>query len=367
MTPEEIQALLARHLEAWAAHDVSALAAPFAEDIVIEGGLVGTTTGRSAAEARLRRAFEAIPDLRVEGGEPVIMGDHVVVTRRLIGTHSGKPINFEHVILYTFRDGQIARARIIYDFTESFMRVQTELSAAADVQRALQPQAHYAAGWFEVAAASVPCLDVGGDFFDYFEVSENAFGFVLGDVAGKGPPAALLSATLQGILGVHTQTGRGPADTLAQVNRALLRRAIPARFATAVYATLSSDGSLTYCNAGHNPPLLFALRDRSRLETGGMALGLFDDAKLVEESVQLQSGDVVVMFSDGVTEAFNHEGEEFGEKRLVAVIEAHLNLGPGSVVSGVLDAVRTFTAGAAQSDDVTILALRCSPSLGADA
>ena len=90
-----------------------------------------------------------------------------------------------------------------------------------------------------------------------------------------------------------------------------------------------------------------------------MVLGLFDDAKLVEQSVQLQTGDVLVMFSDGVTEAFNGAGEEFGEKRLAAVIEANLSLGPASVVSGVLDAVRTFTAGAAQSDDVTILALRC--------
>jgi len=359
MTPEEIQAVFARHLQAWAARDVSALVAPLAEDCVLEGGLLGTIRGRSAAEARFRRLLELIPDLQVERGEPVIMGDHVVVAGRYVGTRSGKHINLEHVVLYTFRDGQIARARVIYDLAEHLQRMQTELRAAADVQRALQPQAQFAARWFEVAAASVPCLDVGGDFFDYFELSENAFGFVLGDVAGKGPPAALLSATLQGILGVHTQTGRGPADTLAQVNRALLRRAIPSRFAAAVYATLSSDGSLTYCNAGHNPPLLFARRDRSRLEVGGMVLGLFDDAKLVEQSVQLQTGDVLVMFSDGVTEAFNGAGEEFGEKRLAAVIEANLSLGPASVVSGVLDAVRTFTAGAAQSDDVTILALRC--------
>jgi sigma-B regulation protein RsbU (phosphoserine phosphatase) len=197
-----------------------------------------------------------------------------------------------------------------------------------------------------------------GDFFDYFTAPNRPFGFALGDVAGKGPPAAILSATLQGILGVHAQAGGGSAATLAQVNRALLRRAIPSRFATLVYGTLAQNGELTYCNAGHNPPCLVGRRGRRWLCTGGPILGMFDEVTFDEETVQLERGDLVLVFSDGVTEAVSIDGAEFGEDRLVSCVEAQHDLEPAALVQHVLDTVHRFAAGAAQSDDATILVLR---------
>ncbi len=123
-----------------------------------------------------------------------------------------------------------------------------------------------------MVAASVPCRAIGGDCFDHFELSNGWVAFALGDVAGKGPPAALLSAMLQGIFVVCAHLDDSPAQTMERVNKALVRRAIESRFATGIYAVLTHDGCLTYCNCGHNPPLLFGSVGVRRLECGGLIL-----------------------------------------------------------------------------------------------
>jgi len=184
---------------------------------------------------------------------------------------------------------------------------------------------------------------------------------VLGDVAGKGPPAALLTAVLQGIFAANADSGFTPAETMGRVNTALLRRAIESRFATLWYAMLSCDGNLTYCNAGHNPPLLFG-RDglRGRLEAGGPIVGAFPSAEFEQEKLQLNPDDTLVVFSDGVPEATNREGEEFGEHRLVSCVEANREMPPARLLECVLDTVQGFRADAVQSDDLTIFILRYS-------
>ena len=111
-------------------------------------------------------------------------------------------------------------------------------------------------GIVDLAAESIPCRTVGGDFFDYLEIGERGFGFALGDVAGKGPPAALLAAAVQSNFVAHAPVSGEPADTMARVNKALLRRAIDARFATMFYGAVTADGRLSYCNAGQEPPLV---------------------------------------------------------------------------------------------------------------
>ncbi len=204
---------------------------------------------------------------------------------------------------------------------------------------------------------SVPCRAIGGDFFDYFNLSSGVFAFALGDVAGKGPPAALLAAGLQGIFAGHAESGCTPAETMAHVNQALVRRTIQARFATVLYAALSCDGELTYCNAGHNPPLLVGRRGLRRLDTGGVILGAFTDATFEEETLRLEPGDQLVVFSDGITEALNPDGEELGEERLLSYVELNRKLAPEALLESLLGNVRQFTAGAVQSDDLTLLVL----------
>ena len=237
-------------------------------------------------------------------------------------------------------------------------RLENELRLAAEIQRALLPDADQSGAHFDVAAASMPCRAIGGDFFDYFHLPSGAFGFALGDVAGKGPPAALLTAMIQGVFSAQVVAAASPAQLMSTVNASLIRRSIQNRFATLLYGELSPDGRLIYSNAGHNPPMLIQRGSVQRLETGGLIVGLFPQAEYDEETLQLEDGDLLVVFSDGVTEAFNTAGEEFGEARLLACLEGHRDAAPADVLKRILSSVREFAASAAQSDDVTALVLK---------
>jgi sigma-B regulation protein RsbU (phosphoserine phosphatase) len=236
--------------------------------------------------------------------------------------------------------------------------LEREIALAGKIQQALLPKRRHVGVGFEVVAASIPCRAIGGDFFDYFDRATEEFGFVLGDVAGKGPPAALLAAVLQGIFASHSSLCGTPADTLAHVNEVLIRRAVASRFATALYGLVSRSGGFTYSNAGHNPPILVGPRGVRRLRAGGLIIGAFEQATFDEETLQLETGDVLVVFSDGITEAFNSDGEEFGDDRLVSCVQASQALAPQALLEHVLDVVHQFTRGAEQSDDLTLLILK---------
>lgn len=251
----------------------------------------------------------------------------------------------------------IESARLYREATEK-ARMERELLLAAEIQRALLPEAMQSGPHFDVAAASVPCRSIGGDFFDYFNLPDGRFGFTLGDVAGKGPPAALLTAMIQGAFAAQVTSTDSPAALMAHINRTLIRRAIQSRFVTVMYGVLAPDGRLTYCNAGHNPPMLVGSSGVRRLETGGLILGLFPHATYEEETLQLEDGDTLVVFSDGVTEALNSAGDEFGEERLLPCVTEHRALPTEMLLDRVLATVRTFAATAAQNDDVTALVLR---------
>jgi serine phosphatase RsbU (regulator of sigma subunit)/pSer/pThr/pTyr-binding forkhead associated (FHA) protein len=251
----------------------------------------------------------------------------------------------------------IESARLYREATEK-ARIERELQLAAEIQRALLPEALQSGEHFAVAAASVPCRSIGGDFFDYFNLPDGQFAFTLGDVAGKGPPAALLTAMIQGAFAAQVTSTDSPAALMAHINRTLIRRAIQSRFVTVMYGVLAADGRLTYSNAGHNPPILLSRSGVRRLETGGLILGLFPHATYEEETLQLEDGDTLVVFGDGVSEALNSAGEEFGEQRLLECVDEHRGGSPEVMLDRILAAVRTFAASAAPNDDVTALVLR---------
>jgi len=250
----------------------------------------------------------------------------------------------------------IENARL-YRETMEKAKMEQEMRIAADIQQALLPKGGRIGEFFRLAAASLPCRSIGGDFYDYVDLPGGGFGFALGDVAGKGPPAALLSAMMQGIFAAQAAASDTPRQTIARVNLALYRRGIESRFVTLMYGTLEPDGRLTYCNAGHNPPLVIGKSGVRKLETGGPIVGLFEDATFEEETVSLSPGDWLVVFSDGVSEALSADGEEFGEERIVATAQRNLNLAPPEFLQSIFADVRAFTKGAPQSDDITALVL----------
>ena len=251
----------------------------------------------------------------------------------------------------------IESARLYRESAEK-ARLEQDLQLAAEIQRALLPQAQQSGGHFEVAAASIPCRAIGGDFYDYFSLPGGTFGFALGDVAGKGPSAALLTAMIQGIFASQVNTAASAAALMSSVNEGLIHRSVRSRFATCVYAALAEDGRLTYCNAGHNPPILIGRNGVKLLETGGLILGMFPQAVYEQETLVLDPGDLLVMYTDGVTEALNPAGEEFGEGRVRSCVDANRHRPPVDLLDRLLSEVRAFAAAAAQHDDVTALVLR---------
>lgn len=237
-------------------------------------------------------------------------------------------------------------------------RLEHEMQIAAEIQRALLPTPRGALGFVEASAAATPARSIGGDFFDYLDQPGRSFGFTLGDVAGKGPPAALLSALMQGLFASQALFPDGPASAVANMNKALCLRGIEARFVTLIFGVLSPAGQLTYCNAGHNPALIIGRAGLRRLDRGGPVLGLMERAPFEQETLQLEPGDTVVLFSDGVSEALSAAGEEFGEDRIRQVAEAHAADPVAALVDRLVDAVGQFATGTSQHDDVTVMVVR---------
>jgi phosphoserine phosphatase RsbU/P len=395
MTADEVNALFACWRDALLRHDAAGLAACYADNCILESPSYGSLTGRAQAEASWRNWFETFPDSSATFVELLIAGNRVAQTYTVHGTDTGGFVgqaptgrHFRSVAvgLYDLKDGRIVREQRVFDVTGVLLqlarreglaedvprsyrealasaRLEQEIKIAAEIQQALMPAAQYKTAGVEAAGSSFPCRAIGGDFLDYFGLADGAFGFVLGDVAGKGPPAALLAARVQGLLAAYSKTARGPADAIRHVNQEVVGRTVQSRFATLLHGVLTLDGRLTYCNAGHNPALIVGNAGVRTLETGGVPVGLFEDALFREETVQLDAGDVLVVFSDGVVEAFNADGAEFGEASLLACVTAYRGLPPNELLQRIMTSVREFVADADQHDDMTALIVLYHPAI----
>jgi len=251
----------------------------------------------------------------------------------------------------------IESARLYAESAEK-ARVDRELRIAADIQRSLLAPPAFSGDCCDLAAVSIPCRTVGGDFYDYLELADGSLAFAVGDVAGKGPPAALLAAAVQSNFVAQASIGTDPGQTTARVNAALLRRPIEARFATMFHGVLFRDGRLSYSNAGQEPPLMISGSGLTWLERGGPVLGLLAVQGYESETVHLKPNDLVVVYSDGVTDAANLGGETFERQGVVEVVRRGHGLKPEAMLEQLLDAVRKFSQGAPQADDITVLILR---------
>jgi sigma-B regulation protein RsbU (phosphoserine phosphatase) len=237
-------------------------------------------------------------------------------------------------------------------------RLEEDLRLARGIQESLLSDRFPRLAWVDACAFNVPSRDVGGDYYEVFDDHETGdLEFAIGDVSGKGVPAALLMSTLQSsFLGVSSG-GDDLASVCERVNRFLVERTSPERYATFFVGRLTEDAYLAYVNAGHNPPYLLRQGEQQRLTGGGVPLGLFADAAYELQKVRLQPGDMLLCYTDGVTEAMSPEQEEFGEDRLLEAVRACAGAAAEDVVDAVRAALDEHTRGAAQHDDVTLLAL----------
>ena len=247
-------------------------------------------------------------------------------------------------------------------------RLDRELASASRIQQALLPEPRRAGAFFEAVGSSIPSRVIGGDFFDYQALADDALGLAIGDITGKGPPAALLTALVQGLLAAESLTAQKPNAAIAVINRVLLARPIESRFLSLFLSALAPDGRFEYCNAGQNPPLLFTTRGQViRLETGGTLIGAFPQAVFELGEVRLQSGDTVVLYSDGVSEAADPAGEEFGEDRIMATVRDVLYRPPQDILDALFASLRDFTRDAGSHDDMTAVVLRYRAPAGSSA
>ena len=213
----------------------------------------------------------------------------------------------------------------------------------------------------EVYATNVSSKEVSGDFYDVVPIGDDGFLLAVADVSGKGVPAALLSSMLQASLRTQASAGASVSAMMASINALVCHRAATGQFATFFLAAVSErDLKLRFTNAGHNFPILFpAAGGRRTLETGGLVVGMMENAAYQEECLQLAPGDRMVLYTDGVTEAAREEGDMFGEERLMALVDS---LPPGlparELTERILAGLREFLGEAEAGDDVTVMALR---------
>jgi ketosteroid isomerase-like protein len=352
--------------------DISQLMNAYADEAVAVSPVFGEVKGRAAIAATWETLFSTFADIAVEVSDVLLDGDRIAVLSTVATTDrmgwfgrpaTGSPIGYRLVLLFTVAGDKIIHDERIYDSAGVVERLEKarldkELRTAAEVQRALLSRTAHLGRFCESVGDSVPCRAIGGDFFEYVELPSGDIGMAMGDVAGKGPAAALLAAMLQGMFAAAAPAGGGPAVTLSRINQWLAARGLESRFATLVYSVLSSDGRLVYSNAGHNPPALVTRNGFRRLTAGGPILGVFGDAAFEEETLHLHHQDTLVMFTDGVTEARSADDEEFGEHRLMACLSTDAASSPIALLNGIFAAVHEFCQQADQSDDMTVTVTR---------
>lgn len=254
----------------------------------------------------------------------------------------------------------IENARLFQEALEK-QRMEQDLMIARDIQKGLLPSVLPSLEGCDIAAANVSSKQVGGDYYDVIECAENRYVIAIGDVSGKGTPAALLMANIQATIRALVPLGLPLSELTARVNNLMCQNTGGSKFVTFFWGCLDvGAGVFRYVNAGHNYPyLLHADGGVERLEKGGMILGVMPTMIPYEEAaVMFRPGDVLVMFTDGVSEAMNRFSEEYGEERLEVVLREHMNSRASDIIAAVQKSVQEHVCGAPQSDDITMMVLK---------
>jgi serine phosphatase RsbU (regulator of sigma subunit) len=320
----------------------------------------------------------AFPDLRISPDDQIAEGDKVVSHGTIRGTHqgefrgmapTGEETEIKGMAIFRFsEEGKVVESWDSYDQL-SLMRqsIEQELRVARSIQQAFLPEeVPQLEGW-QITPYYQPAREVGGDFYDFHPLSGGRLGLVVGDATGKGVPAALVMSTTCGMLQLAAQasdSSSSPGEVLERVNEALTIRIPPNMFVTCFYAILDpNSGSLRYGNAGHDLPYLHRGRgEAEELRARGMPLGLMPGMSYEEKEIELDVGEGVFFYSDGLVEAHDPKGEMFGFPRLRALVAEHAE--ERSLEEALLEMLYSFVGeGWEQEDDITLLTLKRLASL----
>jgi phosphoserine phosphatase RsbU/P len=254
---------------------------------------------------------------------------------------------------------------IIYSMANEKKRLDHDLEIARDIQRILLPSEAPAINGFQISGINVPARQVSGDYFDYIHVDQERLGVAIADVSGKGVPASLIMAICRSVLRAEAARNPSPADVLRKVNRQLYPDIKEDMFISIAYLVLDHqhDG-VTLARAGHDAPLWYQRQSQAvtPVRSPGMVVGIDSgsvfDRLTVDFAVPLERNDCLVLYTDGLTETLNSEGDEFGLDRMMQSVRASANDGAQTIVKRIIEDVREFTGSVPQNDDMTLIAIR---------
>jgi sigma-B regulation protein RsbU (phosphoserine phosphatase) len=336
-------------------------------EIPLGRGLVGAAADSKEAVlvsdvSNDSRYIEANPETRSELVIPLIYKGKVIGVLDMEHTRRGF-FTEEHQRTMTTLAAQIAiaveNARLYEEIERQERRLERDLALARELQGRLLPQAPPKLSHLDVAAKFVPARAIGGDLYDFIPYSMSRLGIVIGDVSGKGAPAAIYAALVSGIIRSHAPIEPGPAEMLSAVNLSLAERRIEAQFVSIIYAVWDDEHrSLTVANSGLPRPIYVHAGKNEVIQATGLPLGLFDEADYDEFKFRMKPGDMFVFFSDGILDARNRQGELFGRGRVEEIVAQCTGKSADCVVDALFQAAAEHSAGVETFDDQTVVAIR---------
>ena len=340
-------------------------------DIPIGKGIVGAAAEQKKAVLirdvkKDTRYIETNPETRSELAVPLIYKDKVIGVLDLEHTKKGF-FTDDHQRTITTLAAQIAialeNARLYEEIGKQERRLERDLAMARELQFRLLPPSRPQLANLEIAAKFSPARAIGGDLYDFIKYSQSRMAFVIGDISGKGAPAAIYAALVSGILRSHAPMEPGPAEMLAAVNYSLAERRIDGQFCSLIYSVWDDQNlTLQVANSGLPRPIYCHKGKTQFIEATGLPLGLFDDAEYDEFTFQAEPEDLFVFFSDGILDATNRAGDLFGRTRLEKIISNCADNSADSIVKSVFKAVAEHAAGVEPFDDETVVAIRVKGS-----
>lgn len=330
-------------------------------DRVIKEGASVLVVDAQTDQAFRERASIVAQNVRSMMAVPLQSKDRVIGLIYLDSPNMIQPFTREDLNLLTVMANvaaiRIEHARLV-EVEQVERMMAKELDQAAQIQKGLLPRSAPTVAGLDLAGSTAACRTVGGDYYDFITYPDGRVAILVGDVAGKGMPAALLMSSLQARVQVLFEECENLSGSVTRLNKAISSNCPENRFITFFVCILDpATGEVTYTNAGHNPPLL--VRRAGGVETlgvGGIILGIMPKFAYQQAGVRMERGDILVLFSDGVTEASRPDvDEEFGDDRLGEVVRQHADDSCDSIVKAVIEAVAQFTQGAPAADDITVV------------
>jgi sigma-B regulation protein RsbU (phosphoserine phosphatase) len=262
--------------------------------------------------------------------------------------------------IIAMQSAQVIENARLYEEEKRLQQMEEDLRTARNIQRSLLPKQNPSLPDIDIVGLNLQAREVGGDYYDFIHIDEDHWGIVIADVSGKGMPAALLMANVQATLRSQAFTSHTSKECVTNSNSLLCRSVEKGKFVSLFYGILDiKEKSLTYTNAGHCYPLIFNQKGEFKeLQKSGLVLGVLEDYAYQEERVILQPGELILLYTDGITEAFNQKDEQFDEGRLIEVIRDNLNSDVKGISEQIVNCVIAFQEDVPQSDDLTLVVMK---------